>query len=401
MLLILFPYKYTQFYHYLFEADVIKRKTGMSVEIHDLSLVINKGWEKSFPAKSSNNCLKFSSLDVWKKRFYKLRHDYKNLIVFNFLDINSINSLKIHYLLKKSDVKILRIGSPGVLANYKYFKKIKRISHIKEIMSFSKIFKKLFYILKKYFFLKIYKNFFILNETVLISGNKNQVITNQGKKIKEIFFHSFDYSKVFKKKKIKTQKKYILYFDIPSPFFLDDYQTYYNDTIVKTSTNIDLHYKKLNKFLKSIENVYSSKVIIIPHPKVRGIKNPYYSKNFHIDNRVNAAEKLIDRSKFIICPILSTVIAYAIAKYKPILFLSGNGFKQNQTSIRNRNLGIEIISNYLSCKVIDYEKKFKSKFNLTINKKKYEKYKYQFLTSKKISKVENYQIINSLIREFS
>ena len=37
MLLILFPYKYTKFYHYLFEADVIKKKTGMSVEIHDLS----------------------------------------------------------------------------------------------------------------------------------------------------------------------------------------------------------------------------------------------------------------------------------------------------------------------------------------------------------------------------
>ena len=100
MLLILFPYKYTKFYHYLFEADVIKRKTGMSVEIHDLSLVINKGWEKSFPAKSSNNCLKFSSFDVWKKRFYKLRNNYKNLIIFNFLDINSINSLKIHYHLK-------------------------------------------------------------------------------------------------------------------------------------------------------------------------------------------------------------------------------------------------------------------------------------------------------------
>ena len=83
------------------------------------------------------------------------------------------------------------------------------------------------------------------------------------------------------------------------------------------------------------------------------------------------------------------------------MFLSGNGFKQNQTSVRNRNLGIEIISNYLSCKVIDYEKKLKSKINLTINKKKYEKYKYQFLTSKEISKVENYQIINNLIREFS
>ena len=48
MLLILFPYKYTQFYHYLFEADVIKKKLEMPVEIHDLSLVINKGWEKIF-----------------------------------------------------------------------------------------------------------------------------------------------------------------------------------------------------------------------------------------------------------------------------------------------------------------------------------------------------------------
>ena len=220
MLLILFPYKYTKFYHYLFEADVIKRKTGMSVEIHDLSLVNNKGWEKSFPAKSSNNCLKFSSLDVWKKRFYKLRRDYKNLIVFNFLDINSINSLKIHYHLKKSDVKILRIGSPGVLANYRYFKKIKITNHIKEIISLSKIFKKLFYFLKKYFFLKIYKNFFILNEFILISGNKNQVITNQGKKIKEIFFHSFDYSKVLKKKRNKDTKKiYSLFRYSQSLFF--------------------------------------------------------------------------------------------------------------------------------------------------------------------------------------
>ena len=95
------------------------------------------------------------------------------------------------------------------------------------------------------------------------------------------------------------------------------------------------------------------------------------------------------------------MIAYAIAKYKPILFLSGNGFKQNETSKRNQNLGLEIISNYLSCKVIDYEKKLKTKINLTVNKKKYEKYKYQFLTSKKISKVKNCQIINNLLKEFS
>ena len=72
MLLILFPYKYTEFYHYLIEVDKIKFQTGTEVEIHDLSSLINKGWEKSFPAKGYSKSKKFNSLKDWKSRFNKL-----------------------------------------------------------------------------------------------------------------------------------------------------------------------------------------------------------------------------------------------------------------------------------------------------------------------------------------
>ena len=61
MLLILFPYKFTKFYEYLLEVDEFKLKTGFKVEVHDLSALINKGWEKSFLSKASKNCLKFHS----------------------------------------------------------------------------------------------------------------------------------------------------------------------------------------------------------------------------------------------------------------------------------------------------------------------------------------------------
>ena len=53
-------------------------------------------------------------------------------IILNFeLLIIPKNSLSF----KKSNAKILRIGSPGVLANYKCFKKIKKTNSIK-IISF-------------------------------------------------------------------------------------------------------------------------------------------------------------------------------------------------------------------------------------------------------------------------
>ena len=100
---------------------------------------------------------------------------------------------------------------------------------------------------------------------------------------------------------------------MPKPFFKDYFQLLY-----KLSPNTDLreikeHYFRLNYFLRSIEKIYSCNIIIIPHPKVRGIKNPFYDKRFQIDERPEAASELAPVCKFAIYSSFSTSVAYSIA----------------------------------------------------------------------------------------
>ena len=81
MLLILFPYKFTKFYHYLLDVKNLENKLSCKVEVHDLSNVVNKGWKKSFLTKKSNNCLSFKNLKDWQSRFNHLKKKKK----FNYL----------------------------------------------------------------------------------------------------------------------------------------------------------------------------------------------------------------------------------------------------------------------------------------------------------------------------
>ena len=122
MLLILFPYKFTEFYNYLLDVKNLENKLNCKVEVHDLSNIVNKGWNKSFLTKKSNNCLSFKNLKDWQLRFNHLRRD-KNLTIFNFLDLNTFNSLAVHFILNKSKSKIIRLASSGVIEHNHYYKK--------------------------------------------------------------------------------------------------------------------------------------------------------------------------------------------------------------------------------------------------------------------------------------
>ena len=224
------------------------------------------------------------------------------------------------------------------------------------------------------------------------------MLSNKGNKVGELSFHSLDFNKTLRLENLK--KKFIVFFDTPTPYFLDDFETMYNYSFKKRKiSDIQEHYEKLNHFLKSIEKTYSQKVIIVPHPKVRDIKNPFYDKSFYIDKSVDAAAKLICESKFIICAAPSTVITYAIATYRPILILTGHGFKNNKQSIKTNKFGTEMMSNFLSCKTLDYETTITKKIKMSVNRKKYDQYKYQYLTSKKISKTSNCKIIYNFLKK--
>ena len=59
MLLILFPYKFTEFYHYLLDIENLEDKLKCKVEVHDLSNIINKNWNKSFLSNKSKKVLCF------------------------------------------------------------------------------------------------------------------------------------------------------------------------------------------------------------------------------------------------------------------------------------------------------------------------------------------------------
>ena len=398
MLLILFPYKFTKFYNYLLDVKNLENKLNCKVEVHDLSNIVNKGWNKSFLTKKSNNCLSFKNLIDWQLRFNHLRRD-KNLTIFNFLDLNTFNSLAVHFILNKSKSKIIRLASSGVIEHNYYYKK-NIFNYINQILKGKIFFSKFLYIFKSKFLHLVYRSFFPLDEILLITGPKKQTITNLGTKKYEINFHSLDYSKAIQNIKFNKKKNYIVYFDSPSPFFKDDTETIYqNNNFSANVEKIKEHYNKLNLFLSSIEKIYSHKVIIVPHPKVKKIKNPFYSKKFKIANEINTAEYLINYCKFIICASPSTVVAYAIKNYKPILLLEGNGFKNLESAKVDNYLGVKVMKNYLDCSKINYEIILKKKIAFKVDKKKYDKYKYNFLTSENISELANYQIIQKIINE--
>ena len=88
----------------------------------------------------------------------------------------------------------------------------------------------------------------------------------------------------------------------------------------------------------------------------------------------------------------STAISYAVANNKKLLLAYNNDLKKNYyTSYRE----ILQLSKILNSPIINLNSKFT---NITFrqNKKNYEKYKYNYLTSKKISKLMNYKIISKI-----
>ena len=61
-------------------------------------------------------------------------------------------------------------------------------------------------------------------------------------------------------------------------------------------------------------------------------------------------------------------------------------------------LETQSLSKVLSSKSININKKFsKKEFSLSVNKKRYSQYKYNFLTSKKINNIKNSEILKKII----
>jgi len=149
----------------------------------------------------------------------------------------------------------------------------------------------------------------------------------------------------------------------------------------------------LNKFLFKLEDLYSCKILIIPHPKAKGLKNPYYGKKFRVCHDLDAVHKQIPQSKFVISIAGSTAVALACVCKIPSVLIYNNQLKKFNPRFLNE---IEFLSKQFGSSLININKNYDD-YLKPVNKKNCEKILYNYLTSKNISNKKNYQIFNKIL----
>jgi len=399
MLLLLLPNKFTEYFYKRYDLDALENKLRTKIEIHDLSNIVNPSWGKVYKGKRNKKAKVFNSISEWKSCFNKISQKEKNLVVYSHIDIHKLNSIIIHYIIFKSKVKVLQSRSlEACLCKTNLQKKVNLKFIVKIIkLTFTNISKILFYFKTKFFskvvLLLKFKELFIL-----YTGKKKYISPHvlyplNAEKTTYIKNHSLDYSKfLLNKKKINKKnnlRKHVVFLDSATPYFIGDKELFKH----KLNYEPSIWYRNLNVFLKKIEQSFNTKVIIIPHPKVRIAYNPHYDKHFEVCSDVNGTCKLIPKSKFIIAISATTAVSYCVANYKPIVLTYNEQLKK-----KNPNMLIEMkyMSKVLNTSLINMDKTFnKDKLIKPINKKIYDKYKYEYLTSKEINNKTNCDILNS------
>ena len=395
MLIILFPYKFSNFFYKKYQVKELKKRFKKKLELHDVSNIVFKKKLKFVKSKRHKSVLVFSKIKEWENYLKKITKKEKKIFVINLLFLSSFRSFYLHYLLFKYKLSIININSPEVSApQFKRSILLKSFIFIK-LLLLNPL--RLIFIVKDKIFKKLIKIFKFHELYVTICGSKSKKflypLQINAKKIKFINFHSSDYANYLanKSKKELNKKSYIVFLDIKAPAFSGD------DILLNNEIkyNIENWYKDLNKFLKRIEKIFKSKVIIIPHPSVRKLKNIYYDEQFLVAKDSDAANKLIPNSKFVIANGATTAVSYCVIYNKAVVFIYCDQVtKKNPTMLfETKNL-----SKILSSSIVNINKNpLEKDFTLNISKKKYSNYKFNFLTSKKITNISNIEILGNLI----
>ena len=164
--------------------------------------------------------------------------------------------------------------------------------------------------------------------------------------------------------------------------------------------NVEIWYNELNSFFDYIENLFKASVIIIPHHKYKIPRlkkknlNPYFKKRVS-DNSYNACEKLIPGCLFIVNK-GSSALAHAITHYKPIQHIYSSNYLYEEHQMRD----LLLHSRLSGGKIINIASINKKELidNLKVNKKKYNLYKYKYLTYKSSKPMKfNHEILRDLM----
>ena len=398
ILIHLFPYKFISHDYKIREFAELEKKFKRKVIVHDLSKIFYPKLNY-IKAKNFRKSIKFKSINQWVKTLSRLKkHD---VVILNELVLDSFKSLIIHYYLKKSNFPIFLNSNPGVVDESSLFSADLNFEKIK--IKFMRIFKNpnlfIFY-LKKKILMFLFSLIKFSKITIFLVGNKNKSLPlfhssyrAHNKKIVKVHFRDYSNFLNYKKNNIVKKNKPIVFLDSTFPYFMDDETLLFKQ---KRELDVVKWYKEHNEFFDKLENFFSTKVIVVSHPKTKGVKNPFLKKRF-IDHRIDATLKLTSSSLFFLCGMyVSTAISFPISAYKPIFFLYSDQMKlhyERQVIVEKEaakliGSGLLDINNFTKNDILK---------NMKVNKKLYDNYKYRFLTSKRLSKKPNHIILGELI----
>jgi len=390
-LLIIYSGRFTNFDYQKWELKELKKKYNLNVLIHVVDSFEEERFKNSL-SKPYKTVIYSRTIKEWLKFLSKFNK--KNTIIINQLEPTSFKTLLISYFLNESKIPILENRNAQLSGNQKLPMTYEVLTNYLKTILLNPVYTRstIKYILIR--FLMTFINYeSVINLKV---GNEKKKFISKKSKILQI--HSWDYTRYlkqsFKSRIKKSQKNNIIFLDKPGPDIFDDHSLSGKKSTIERNTK--KWYDDLNIYLDKIEKLYKTKVIIIPHPKVKGIKKSYYKKKL-VNHENDAAEKLIPASKFIITCGITTAISYAILSRKPIVLTYCD---QDQTNLRemadlrytSKITGAHLINrNDVNINIIHKSMK--------INKTLYKKYKYKYLTSKNCEKNRNFKLIGKYINE--
>jgi len=376
MIIVLYPYPFSNYFINKFKFSEIGKKLKVPIEYIDLSKILYPNKNRFFSKSKNKKILEFQTINQWKK-YMSEKVKGKKIYILNLLSQDSYASFKIHYYLKNLNSNIIQYKSAETLNQKRDNNLVNNI--IKGIFLLFINPSRLKFIFNERFFSKIISLLRFKKLIILYSGKKKFIQSQlNSHKVKFFKYNSTDYFNYleFEKKKLKKiKKKTIVYLDSRAPFITDRMMFGYN-----YKYDIKLWYKVLNIFLKNVENIFQKKIVIVPHPRSRNDFRQLYDKSFHVLRGKDATIKSIKNSYFVIANSPTTATSYCILYNKPINFIFNN---QQKLKMPESVLDTKSLAKYLNTKCINSEKKItKKNFRLKLDKKYFNRYKYNFLTSK-------------------
>jgi len=363
-LIVLYPYKFTDFIWTLFELDEFQKY--VNVEVWDLSKFLNRRYTKKITGIYSqrSEVSQVSNIFEFISKLSHLRKRQTNRIIFlNEIGVESPLNLLVRKLLQsyfgRSTAYFVEFFNSGVPINthttrrddFQSNAKISRWRKLHLLLISSHSFRE---VLKKaitYASSQVSKKISFPLTHILVAGNDyyNFIKPSLSPAVTILFGHSNDYSayRIYEtrmKKNALVRNETAILLDSASPYFKSDEIL----TQRGSMATVEKWYPSLNLFCKLLEEKFDVSVEIAGH-----YKSKFASPSVIFGNRLVKYGETISmvRSADFVLTKNSTAISFAIIYNKPILFIYSDELKDDPITMPS----IKMMASYVGSKPINID----------------------------------------------